>query len=194
MVELKVVDDHRLGQVVDELAALVEKRGVVLVALEHTPFAVGEPRALAKVVRDAADEKTGVESVVLEQPGEEGGGGGLAVRAANHERVFAAQELVFEQFRQGTVRQLVLERVLGLRVAARDGVANHDKIRLVREVGHVERPRLDSARLEERRHRRVNALIRASDGKPPFLKRRCYRGHRCAADADEVNGARVVDN
>ncbi len=85
VVELEVVDDHRLGQVVDELAALVEKRGVVLVALEHTPFAVGEPRALAKVVRDAADEKTGVESIVLEQPGEQGGGGGLAVRAANHE-------------------------------------------------------------------------------------------------------------
>ncbi len=108
--------------------------------------------------------------------------------------MFAAQELVFEQFRQGTVRQLVLERVLGLRVAARDGVANHDKIRLVREVGLVERPRLDAALLEERRHRRVNALIRASDGKPTFLKRRRHRGHRCAADADEVNGARVVDN
>ena len=90
VVELEVVDDHRLGQVVDELAALVEKRGVVLVALEHTPFAVGEPRALAKVVRDAADEKTGVESIVLQQPGEQGGGGGLAVRAANHERAFAA--------------------------------------------------------------------------------------------------------
>ena len=118
MVELEVVDDHCLGEVVDELAALVEKRGVVFVALKHAPFAVGEARPLAKVVRDAADEKTRVEPVVLEQPGEQGGGGGLAVRTANHERAFAAQELVLEQFRKGAVGQLVLERVLGLRIAA----------------------------------------------------------------------------
>ena len=48
VVEFQVVDDGDFRLVMDELAALVEKRGVVFVALDDEPFAVREPRALAK--------------------------------------------------------------------------------------------------------------------------------------------------
>ena len=48
VVEFEVVDDGDFRLVMDELAALVEKRGVVFVALDDEPFAVREPRALPK--------------------------------------------------------------------------------------------------------------------------------------------------
>ena len=83
VIELEVVDDGDFGQVMDELAALVEKRRVVFVALDDEPFAVGEPRALAEIVRDAADEIARVQPVVLEHPRQQRGGGGLAVRAGD---------------------------------------------------------------------------------------------------------------
>ena len=49
VIEFQVVDDRDLRQVMDELAALVEKRGVIFVALDDEPFAVREARALAKL-------------------------------------------------------------------------------------------------------------------------------------------------
>ena len=64
VIELEVVDNGDLGQIMDELAALVEEGGVVFVALDDEPFAVGEARALAEIVRDAADEIRRVQSVV----------------------------------------------------------------------------------------------------------------------------------
>ncbi len=75
VIEFEVVDDRDLGQVVDELAALVEERGVVLVALDDEPFAVREACAGAEIVRNAADEIGRVQPVVLKDPGEERGGG-----------------------------------------------------------------------------------------------------------------------
>ena len=51
VVELDVVDHEQLGQVMDELRALVEKRGVVFVALDHEMLRVVEERALAKIAR-----------------------------------------------------------------------------------------------------------------------------------------------
>ena len=77
VVKLEVIDDHRLGEIVDELASLVEKCGVVFVALENEPVAVGETCALAKVVGNTTDEIAWIEAAMLEQPSEQGGGGGL---------------------------------------------------------------------------------------------------------------------
>ena len=119
VVELEVVDDGDLRQVVDELAALVEERGVVFVALDDEPLAVGEPRALAEVVRDAADEEARIQPVVLEHPRQQRRRGGLAVRAGNDERAFAANEELLEQFRQRAIAQLVVEHEFRFRVAAR---------------------------------------------------------------------------
>ena len=83
MVEFEVVDDGDFRQVMDELAALVEKGRVVFVALDDEPFAVGEPRALAEIVRDAADEIARIQAVVLENPRQQRSRGGLAVRAGD---------------------------------------------------------------------------------------------------------------
>src|SRR5206468_7153127 len=42
VIKFQVVDDRDFRQVVDKLAALVKEGGVVLIALDDEPFAVGE--------------------------------------------------------------------------------------------------------------------------------------------------------
>ncbi len=56
MIELDIVNDRHLGQIMDKLAALVEKRRVVLVPLNNEPFAVCKTRPLTKVVRYPSDQ------------------------------------------------------------------------------------------------------------------------------------------
>src|ERR1700722_3299433 len=118
VVEFEIVDDGDFRQIVDELAALVEKRRVVFVALDDEPFAVREPRALRKIVRDAADEKTWVKSVVLEHPREQRSRRCLAVRSRNNNRAFSANEKFLQQFRQRAVTQFVVENKFRFRIAA----------------------------------------------------------------------------
>jgi hypothetical protein len=60
VVELEVVDDDQLGQVMEELAALVEEGGVVLVALDDPVGALLLRAALRQVFRQAADEVGGL--------------------------------------------------------------------------------------------------------------------------------------
>ena len=92
VIELEVVDDADFRQVMDKLAALVEKRGVIFIALDDEPLAACEPGALAEIVRDAADEVAWIQSVVLEHPGQQRSGRGLAMRAGNDDGAFAADE------------------------------------------------------------------------------------------------------
>ena len=189
MVELKVVDERHLGQVMHELAALVEEGGVVFVAFDDEPGAVGEPRALAEVIRDAADEVAGVEAVMLEDPRQERGRRRLAVRAGNDQRTLAANEEVLQQFGQRAVGQPVVQHVLGLGVAAGDGVADDHEVGLMREVVlRVTGDHLDLAVRQEGGHGRIDVLVRAGDLNSFFLHRRGGRSHGRAADTDEVDG------
>jgi hypothetical protein len=94
VVELEVVEDRRARPVVDELAALVEEGGVVLVGLDHERRArCAEARRDAEVERHAADEKAGLELGLLEDPGEHRRRPGLAVRAGDGEDVAAGEDL-----------------------------------------------------------------------------------------------------
>ena len=55
VVEFQVVQDRRARAVVDKLAALVKKRGVVFVGLDHEGVARAQPSRHAKVQRHAAN-------------------------------------------------------------------------------------------------------------------------------------------
>ena len=88
MVELYVGQDGGVGKVVEELGALVEEGGVVLVAFEDEGAGVGvDAEAGAEVFGYASDQEGGGEVRVSSagyfvNPGEHAGGGGLAVGAA----------------------------------------------------------------------------------------------------------------
>ena len=92
VVELQIVDDRDLRQVMNELAPLVEKRGVVFVPFDDDPFAVAEPRAPAEIIRNPADEVARSQPVVLQDPGEQCRRSGLAMRARDDDGTFAADE------------------------------------------------------------------------------------------------------
>src|SRR5258706_2588912 len=109
VIELKIVDDGHLGQVMDELAALVEKGGVIFVAFNDEPLAFGEPRSLSKIGWDAADQVAWVESIMFKDPGQQGSGGGLAVRAGDDQRAFAPDEIFLQQFRKRTIAELAIQ-------------------------------------------------------------------------------------
>ena len=72
VIHFDIVDDGDLRTVVDELAALVEKGGVVLVALDNEPFALREARPLTQVLGDSADEKAWIPAAGFEHPGQQG--------------------------------------------------------------------------------------------------------------------------
>ena len=189
VIEFQVVDDRDLGLVMDELAALVEEGGVVFVALDDEPFAVGEARALREIVRDAADEIARVQAVVLEDPGEQRGRRRFAMRARDHERAFAADEVFAQQFRQRAMAQLVIQHVFRLRIAARDGVADHDEVRLVRQVGlGIAIHHRQFLRGQERSHRLIHILVGPGHGEPFVEQRARGRRHGRAADAHEMDG------
>ena len=188
VVELDVVDDDRFGEVMEELAAFVEERGVVFVALDDEPFAVGEPGALAEVVGHAADHVAGVEAVVLEDPGQQGGGGGLAVGAAHDDGAFAADEILLQEFGQRAVSQPVLQHRLDLRVAPGEGVADDDQVGpLVQVALRIPGGDLNLARGKKRRHGRVEVLVRTGDQESLLLHRGGGGCHGGAANASKMD-------
>src|SRR5579859_3334983 len=79
VIKFEVVDNGHFGQVMNELAAFIEKSGVVFVAFDDKPFAVGEAGALAKIGWNAADQVAWVEAIVLENPGEQRRRGSFAM-------------------------------------------------------------------------------------------------------------------
>src|SRR4051812_25485810 len=113
VIEFKIIDNGKLGEVVDEFASFIEECRVVFVALNDEPFAAGEAGALAEVVWNPPNQVAGVQAVMLEDPGEQGGGRGLSVRAANDDRAFAANKKFLEQLGQRAVAQFVVQDVFG---------------------------------------------------------------------------------
>ena len=142
VIELDVVDDGDVGQVLQELRRLVEVGAVVLVAFDDERLALADAIAravVAEVPRDAADEHRRIRAGRGQQPPGQRRRRGLAVRAGDHDRVRVPQPLIANRFRQRRVANAAVEHGLELRVAARDGVADHDQIR-----GRVRRVRRDS--------------------------------------------------
>ncbi len=125
---------------------------------------------------------------MFENPGQQRSGRGLAVRAGDNDGALAANKVFLEQLGQRAEAQLPFEHDFGLGVAARDGVADNDKVGLVIEIGlGVAVHHRDLFRGEKGGHGRINVLIRASDGKAPVLHRAGDTGHGCATDADEMD-------
>src|SRR5439155_20634445 len=99
MIEFEIVDEAGLRQVVDALASLVDKRRVVFIAFDDEPVAVGKARALAKIVREAANQIAWIEAVVLEHPGQQRSRGRFAMGARDYQWPFSANEKFLQQFR-----------------------------------------------------------------------------------------------
>ena len=119
---------------------------------------------MSKVFREAANEITGFASSFFHDPGEQRSCCRFTMRPGNNQRTFAADEKLLEQFRQRTVAKFFFQNRFGFRVAARDGVADDDQVRSVREVlfgvpGH----HLDFSLRQKGGHGRIDILVGAGD-------------------------------
>ena len=129
MVEFEIIQNRRARTVVHKLTALVEKRGVVLIRLNHEKRIVGQTCRDAKVTRHAADQKARVQTGVFEQPREHRAGGGFAMRARDGEHPFVAQNVFAQPLRAGNVGQALIQNRFHQRIAARNDVTHHEYIR-----------------------------------------------------------------
>src|SRR4051812_5237670 len=95
MVEFDVVNHSDLWQVVHEFRLLVEVGGVVFVTLDDKVWTVSHAKAGVEILYDPADEKARVKAADLANPRRETRRRGLAVRAGDHQRTAATNELFF---------------------------------------------------------------------------------------------------
>ena len=140
VIELDVVDDHRIGQVMQELRPLVEEGAVVFVAFQDEQVARSQFRPGLPADGDAADDVAGVQAGLVEHPGEHGRRRGLAVRARHHDRFAVPEEEGLERLGHGCVPDLPRQDRLGLGIAPRDRVSYDHEVRRRIQVGSGEPP------------------------------------------------------
>ena len=89
VVKLQIVQHGGARAVMHKLAALIEKRGVVFIGLDDkqgpglTCCQLPQTRGHAEIQRHAADQKTGRQTGLIQNPTQHGGGGGFAVRTGD---------------------------------------------------------------------------------------------------------------
>ena len=118
VIVVEIVEDRRARPIMDELRALVGERRVVFVGLDHEEGATRKARRDAEIHRHAADQEARIEPGVVEYPGEQRRGRGLAVRARDREHPFVAQDVLGEPLRSGSVGAAAVEDRLEQRIAS----------------------------------------------------------------------------
>ena len=173
VIELEIVYDHHLGEVMDELAPLIEERSVIFIAFDDEPFAFGETSALAEIGRYPAYQEARVEAVVLENPGEQGGSGSFAVSSGDDEGAFAPNEVFLKQLGQGAVAQFSFEHEFHFWIASGNCVPDDDEVGAMRQVHfRITTHHLDLAVGQKRGHGGIDVLIGASNLNAFILKGR----------------------
>ena len=111
MVEFDGGQNYRIWKVVQEFWPLVEERGVVLVALQNEVPALAKSEAAAKVLGDPPDQKRGLPSAGVENPGKHRSGRGFPVSPSDDQYFSAQQELVVQNLRQRAERKPLVQDV-----------------------------------------------------------------------------------
>ena len=193
VVELDRGQDRALRPVVEKLRPLVEKRGVVLVALDHEIAARAEPVVGAEVLGHPADQHRGIAPGGVEHVRHDRGRGRLAMRPGDHQDPLLAEEKMPQRLGHREIRQSALEQRLRLGIGARDDVADHDQVGRGREVLRAEAfLHLDAHPREQRSRRLVELAIGTGDAIAALGEHPGQRRHRGARDADQMDVADVA--
>src|SRR5262249_13491360 len=109
------------------------------------------------------------------------------MRAGDDEVVFAAQEIISQNFGQREIEKLPIEHRLDLRIAALHRVTDHNDVGIGRKIFFsITSMKLYSALFEKDRHRRINVFLRTADLESALGQSRRHRTHGCAANPDEM--------
>jgi hypothetical protein len=189
VVEFQVVENQRARAVVDELGALVEEGGVVLVRFHHEERRAAQSRRLAEIGRNPADQKARLQPGVFQNPGQQAAGGGLAVSAGHRQNVPAAQHVIGQPCRAGGVGYFAVEQGFDQRPAPAHHVADHHRIRpeFGELFGVVAFPQGDTGLGQLGAHRRIDVGVAAGNGMAGRAGEQGDAGHEGAADTENVN-------
>ncbi len=107
--------------------------------------------------------------------------------ARDYQRTSAANEFFLEDFRQRAVKHPAIEHSFDFGIATRNRVPDHHAIRRRIEMRHVvPLHQADADSLQHRGHRRIHIFIGARDPMTTRLQHSRQRGHRGAADSNQV--------
>src|SRR4029077_5742253 len=99
MIEFEVVQYCSAATVMNELRSLVEEGGVVFVRLDNEERRLPEPRGDGKVFGHSADQEARRAARALQDPGEHGRYGGLAVGSCDAQNVPTGEHIVGKPLR-----------------------------------------------------------------------------------------------
>ena len=99
VIKLEVIQNHRSGSVVDELAALVKKGGVEFVCFNDKVFSTAQTGRHPKVQWHPAYQKTRLKSGLFEDPGQHRGGGCFAMGACHRQNMTAMKYVLCKPLR-----------------------------------------------------------------------------------------------
>src|SRR5687768_16581430 len=109
MIELDVIHDGKLRQIVHELWALIEIRGVVFITLDDEVFAVGDSKTGAKILHYAPDQESWIELALIHHPGSDTRSCCLSVRPSHNERSPATNEFLLHDLCLRSIKQFPIE-------------------------------------------------------------------------------------
>src|ERR1700722_12646645 len=116
--------------IMKKLWSAIEKRRLVFVALDDELLPSSQSVASVSEIRRHADnQEVGPTAGDVKDPGQHGGGGGLAMGTGDYDRSVSRDEIFLEQLRHRTVGQLFIEDIFHLRISAGDDISHHAQIR-----------------------------------------------------------------
>ena len=187
MIELQVVQYRSAGAVMNELRALVEEGGVVLVSLYDEERRAGEAGRNREIQWHAADQEPGEAACLLQDPRQHGCDGGLSMGACHGQYMPAAEYLLGQPLRPRNIPLSVVENCFHQGVAARDDVADDPSIGPQRQLPRVEAfGKLDAERRELLAHRRIDVGIAAGNTVSRGLGDGGKAAHERAANAEDM--------
>src|SRR4051812_2488355 len=103
MVELEGSNYDFVGMVVQKFWRFVEECGIVLITFEDELFSPTQSEAAAEVFSNSADEKIGIATGVMQNPGKHRSRSRLPMRSCNNQRVMIRQEKFFDYLRKRAI-------------------------------------------------------------------------------------------
>ncbi len=188
VVELQVVEDCSPGAVMDKLAALVEKGGVVLVGLDYEAFALAQSCGNTKVARYATNQETWGQPRLLQHPSQHGRSRRLTMGTCDSKDMTPSEHMVCKPLGSTDVRYPRIEDGFHQGVASGHDIADHKDIWLHGQLlGAVAFYQLNAQSAKLITHGRIHRRIAARDPMACFVGDGGQPAHEGAADAQNVN-------
>ena len=188
VIKFQIIENHGAGAVVNKLAALVKEGGVVFIRFHHKKRRLPQSRRHPEIAGHTANQVTGIQARIFQDPGQHGTGGGFAMGAGHRQHPAPGKHHFFQQLRPGGIRQATIQHRFHRRIPPTQGITHHHQVRRRLQLGRiVSLGESDTGRLQLITHGRINILVTAGDVVPLGLGQLRQRPHEGAANTENMN-------